>query len=113
MCSNEQGAWSPNLLAAAGKKISTKELPEKIQISFTICLKYYLEHTYMKNYSSFAENSNLMGPPGFLLAVFGNCAPRPYGIQTLEGEKSNKPFACVERWVFLRQLSTLSYLDFT
>lgn len=46
----------------------------------------------MKNYSSFAENSNLMGPPGFLLAVFGNCAPRPYGIQTLEGEKKQQAF---------------------
>lgn len=68
-----------------------EELPEKIQIFFTICLKYYLEHTYMKNYSSFAENSNLMGPPGFLLAVFGNCVPRPHGSQTLEGEKATNP----------------------
>lgn len=50
-----------------------------------------LEHTYMKNYSSFAENSNLMGPPGFLLAVFGNYAPSPHGSQTLGREKATNP----------------------
>lgn len=86
MGSNDREAQSPTCQHCR-EKGSTKELPEKIQIIFTICLKYCLEHTYMKNYSSFAENSNLMGPPGFLLAVFGNCAPRPHGSQTLEGEE--------------------------
>lgn len=87
ICSSEQ-EWG------GGEQLTSccrEELPEKIQIFFTICLKYYLEHTYMKNYSSFAENSNLMGTPGFLLAVFGNCVPRPHGSQTLEGEKATNP----------------------
>lgn len=45
----------------------------------------------MKNYSSLAENSNLTGPPGFLLAVFGNYAPSPHGRQTLERENAADP----------------------
>lgn len=57
---------------AQRKDSNSIALPEKIQIIFTVCLRYCLEHTYMKNYSSSAENSNLMGPPGFLLAVSGN-----------------------------------------
>lgn len=68
------------------------------------------KHTYMKNYSSFAENSNLMGPLGFLLAVFGNCAPRPHGSQTLEGEKRNKP-PCVCRLRGIFQTSIYRFLS--
>lgn len=100
-----KGAWrsaamnkepgAPNLPSAAGKKAPPENCQRKYKSFFTICLKYCLEHTYIKNYSSFAENSNLMGPPGFLLAVFGNCAPRPHGSQTLEGErKQQNPCVC-------------------
>lgn len=48
----------------------------------------------MKNYSSLAENSNLTGSPGFLLAVFGNYAPSPHGRQSLEREKATDPCMC-------------------
>lgn len=78
----------------AQRKGSNAELPGKTQIIFTVCLRYCLEHTYMKNYSSLAENSNLTGPPGFLLAVFGNYAPSPHGRQTLEREKATDPCMC-------------------
>lgn len=69
-----------------------------------------LEHTYMKNYSSFAENSNLTGPPGFLLAVLGNYAPSTHGSQTLEREKATNPLHVLG--VFFRVLPTVFSLGF-
>lgn len=107
---NDREARSPTCQRGR-EKGSTEELPEKIQIIFTICLKYCLEHTYMKNYSSFAENSNLMGPPGFLLAVFGNCAPRPHGSQTLEGEEKATNPLCVCRVLGVFQTSIYCLLS--
>lgn len=110
MGSNDREARSPTCQHCR-EKGSTKELPEKIQITFTVCLRYCLEHTYMKNYSSFAENSNLMGPPGFLLAVFGNCAPRPHGSQTLEGEEKAINPLCVCRVLGVFQTSIYCLLS--
>lgn len=94
----------------AQRKGSDAELPGKTQIIFTECLRYCLEHTYMKNYSSLAENSNLTGPPGFLLAVFGKYAPSLHERQTLERQKATDPCMCSV--VFLTVLATVFSLGF-
>lgn len=82
---------APSLPAPARKRLHQRTARENTNKFNYMSQILFEEHTYMKNYSSFAENSNLMGPLGFLLDVFGNCAPRPHGSQTLEGQKSNNP----------------------